>query len=71
MQSGVEVAYFSVAPFAGAWIEINEDVDKKISGLVAPFAGAWIEITCPVVASSTPSIVAPFAGAWIEISSFN
>ena len=33
-----------VAPFAGAWIEIEEEVTdlKKVD--VAPFAGAWIEI---------------------------
>ena len=33
-----------VAPFAGAWIEI-ELVMTSVNGLhVAPFAGAWIEI---------------------------
>ena len=37
----------SVAPFAGAWIEIT---GKELSWVernpVAPFAGAWIEIDC-------------------------
>ena len=34
----------AVAPFAGAWIEIiNNLVDVCIAS-VAPFAGAWIEI---------------------------
>ena len=33
-----------VAPFAGAWIEIErKGRNQKASG-VAPFAGAWIEI---------------------------
>ena len=38
-------AEFLVAPFAGAWIEI-EDMEDIASDLynVAPFAGAWIEI---------------------------
>ena len=34
-----------VAPFAGAWIEINRGSSKQQSNCVAPFAGAWIEIT--------------------------
>ena len=33
-----------VAPFAGAWIEINNDAGVEIYKTVAPFAGAWIEI---------------------------
>ena len=33
-----------VAPFAGAWIEIYENVTTVIFDEVAPFAGAWIEI---------------------------
>ena len=38
-------ALFSVAPFAGAWIEIPEPYHwfRKVS--VAPFAGAWIEMS--------------------------
>jgi len=35
----------AVAPFAGAWIEIeNTLLSYIISARVAPFAGAWIEI---------------------------
>ncbi len=34
----------SVAPFAGAWIEIEEWVKNGTEEEVAPFAGAWIEI---------------------------
>ena len=33
-----------VAPFAGAWIEINFGVAGKLLGVVAPFAGARIEM---------------------------
>ena len=36
----------TVAPFAGAWIEILKLADDKIYVVVAPFAGAWIEISC-------------------------
>ena len=35
-----------VAPFAGAWIEINHTPEKERYIQVAPFAGAWIEINC-------------------------
>ena len=34
----------NVAPYAGAWIEIKENIEKALAGLVAPYAGAWIEI---------------------------
>ena len=33
-----------VAPFAGAWIEIEILRGAYNIGVVAPFAGAWIEI---------------------------
>ena len=33
-----------VAPLAGAWIEIVQNVNKSTGGTVAPLAGAWIEI---------------------------
>ena len=33
-----------VAPFAGAWIEINARALTVSGNPVAPFAGAWIEI---------------------------
>ena len=35
----------TVAPFAGAWIEIPEELAETMVTAVAPFAGAWIEIT--------------------------
>ena len=34
----------SVAPFVGAWIEIDEHCRHSRSRSVAPFVGAWIEI---------------------------
>ncbi len=34
----------NVAPFAGAWIEINITPLPSSQPEVAPFAGAWIEI---------------------------
>ena len=56
-----------VAPFTGAWIEIQNS-EKIISrSRVAPFTGAWIEITRPPV-SGISTRVAPFTGAWIEIA---
>ena len=67
MMKGVsQNAVYSVAPFAGAWIEIRRFGSKNTFGRVAPFAGAWIEITNSE-SSSVHNIVAPFAGAWIEI----
>ena len=36
---------YTVAPFAGAWIEIIELSDNSRLAVVAPFAGAWIEMT--------------------------
>ena len=33
-----------VAPFAGAWIEIDRGRMGEHLDAVAPFAGAWIEI---------------------------
>ena len=35
---------FTVAPFAGAWIEISPSLTLYGDVVVAPFAGAWIEI---------------------------
>ena len=38
-----------VAPFAGAWIEIElQSSERDRQRIVAPFAGAWIEIVAPV-----------------------
>ena len=34
----------AVAPFTGAWIEIEMLLGTKDTGTVAPFTGAWIEI---------------------------
>ena len=38
-------AFEDVAPFAGAWIEIENRTGRGTAGAgVAPFAGAWIEM---------------------------
>ena len=58
----------SVAPYAGAWIEIYERVDQVGRGDVAPYAGAWIEMADGNVEIEVV-LVAPYAGAWIEIQS--
>ena len=56
-----------VAPLAGAWIEIDEEIKDRLIDVVAPLAGAWIEIRTNQ--NNTISyIVAPLAGAWIEIT---
>ena len=57
-----------VAPFTGAWIEIDWWYDKNSYRLdVAPFTGAWIEIYfCHQLRPFL--FVAPFTGAWIEIA---
>ena len=57
-----------VAPFTGAWIEIELECWYGRDGLVAPFTGAWIEIQwfCKKLKLQ---LVAPFTGAWIEIPS--
>ena len=34
----------AVAPYTGAWIEINEFYFKEHTYNVAPYTGAWIEI---------------------------
>ena len=57
---------FAVAPYAGAWIEIQKKQLKSDLADVAPYAGAWIEmyiLVQPLIAFC----VAPYAGAWIEI----
>ena len=56
----------TVAPFAGAWIEISYYLILLSYITVAPFAGAWIEIQTREL-YDWKAIVAPFAGAWIEI----
>ena len=56
----------SVAPHAGAWIEISPEPSADPEGTVAPHAGAWIEI--PLVnVKNLLFHVAPHAGAWIEM----
>ena len=55
-----------VAPYLGAWIEINFSSKSKRKGLVAPYLGAWIEIVNNFLLNSS-SYVAPYLGAWIEI----
>ena len=56
----------SVAPLAGAWIEIRKLTVIIRFFAVAPLAGAWIEIgDCPDYFGT--AYVAPLAGAWIEI----
>ena len=34
-----------VAPFTGAWIEMDQDGENDADDPVAPFTGAWIEIS--------------------------
>ena len=35
---------FAVAPLAGAWVEITQEVANITGTKVAPLAGAWVEI---------------------------
>ena len=63
----MSTASFFVAPFAGAWIEIQSLSKAGNHASVAPFAGAWIEISTKARQMSF-DFVAPFAGAWIEIA---
>ena len=55
-----------VAPFTGAWIEIDIQHGSQVPPHVAPFTGAWIEILICFLACWYIQ-VAPFTGAWIEI----
>ena len=58
---------YTVAPLAGAWIEIFRVGSAYVwSVKVAPLAGAWIEMISRCW-DSRRSAVAPLAGAWIEI----
>ena len=56
----------SVAPLAGAWIEIHTRCYRRWGGCVAPLAGAWIEISSKACVLACLN-VAPLAGAWIEM----
>ena len=58
--------HISVAPLAGAWIEIEQSLEDLNGNAVAPLAGAWIEILLALLFSND-DMVAPLAGAWIEI----
>ena len=60
----------SVAPLAGAWIEIDMLFPSVIEDFVAPLAGAWIEIIHKLV-NAAQKVVAPLAGAWIEILTYD
>ena len=44
MLNALHISGITVAPFAGAWIEIADGGAVSKSAEVAPFAGAWIEI---------------------------
>ena len=55
-----------VAPYTGAWIEINVNFEELTKENVAPYTGAWIEIKIPLINQLT-HFVAPYTGAWIEI----
>ena len=57
---------FTVAPHAGAWVEILAVPLDRMVDNVAPHAGAWVEITVVYLDLSAQD-VAPHAGAWVEI----
>ena len=57
----------SVAPFAGAWIEILTPPAQEVLAVVAPFAGAWIEIKNTGLMIDD-GVVAPFAGVGLSLS---
>ena len=61
-----DISGMSVAPLAGAWIEIILNCTLTLLRKVAPLAGAWIEIDDFGYSRRNKS-VAPLAGAWIEI----
>ena len=56
-----------VAPYTGAWIEIDKGRLCAAAPTVAPYTGAWIEIFACLTDTENIS-VAPYTGAWIEIS---
>ena len=55
-----------VAPFTGAWVEIQRLFEGWKPQSVAPFTGAWVEMLNGVCAIFI-LFVAPFTGAWVEI----
>ena len=64
---GKAILFLFVAPFTGAWIEIQNGRNAQNSTFVAPFTGAWIEIQHKYTPDFVLPNVAPFTGAWIEI----
>ena len=54
-----------VAPLVGAWIETDEEYEKRKRENVAPLVGAWIE-TSQSGERLGSYAVAPLVGAWIE-----
>ena len=42
--SDTRMCDYRVAPFTGAWIEMQHQLLRDIHSPVAPFTGAWIEI---------------------------
>ena len=59
-----------VAPYMGAWMEINSGNHQSQYTPVAPYMGAWIEM-CVIAACSDDNCVAPYMGAWIEMSKYS
>ena len=62
----MDMSAYLVAPFTGAWIEMDGGTSSSQAPGVAPFTGAWIEIERSLL-KSFGFFVAPFTGAWIEI----
>ena len=56
-----------VAPYLGAWIEIEVLLTNGCVMYVAPYLGAWIEIGHHDDDHRDTGHVAPYLGAWIEI----
>ena len=46
------LAKIAVAPYVGAWIETDLNVDVTTGEIVAPYVGAWIETKTHAVNSS-------------------
>ena len=66
LQSNIQTfAGYAVAPYVGAWIETEKQVNRHRASYVAPYVGAWIE-TPKFGDADTCPIVAPYVGAWIE-----
>ncbi|PGQ89927.1 hypothetical protein COA26_04660 [Bacillus cereus] len=59
-----------VAPYIGAWIEIQTANGQGMALPVAPYIGAWIEMK-NYSHCFQQHCVAPYIGAWIEINTFD